>query len=90
MKTSSRIRPNRSAARPSPQGKTPPVKNVTVIFYCEEDDSEMARVELPEVLLAAVQRAAKKMKITAGRFFELAVANKIDREISIPATGGAR
>ena len=90
MKNTNRIRPNRSAARPSPQVKTRPVKTVTVIFYYEKDGRELARVKMPEVLLSAVRQAAKKAKVTADRFFEQAIAAGLDREISISAMGGVR
>jgi hypothetical protein len=90
MKNTIRVRKNRSAATSAPQAKTPPAKTVTVIFYSVKDDEEMFRVELPDVLYAAILRASEKMKITPGRFFELAVEHKIAREKSTSATGGAK
>jgi hypothetical protein len=77
MKDQNRILRNRNTKTAARQRKTPSGKTGTVIFYSSEDDQELFRVELPEVLVTAVARAAKKMRVTTGRYFELAAEEYI-------------
>jgi hypothetical protein len=83
MKSKNRIRPNRSVARPSLQAKTPPAKTVTVIYYSAATDKELARVEFPNAIYAAVLRVCKKLKCTVEQFFELAIRSKLERDLII-------
>ena len=90
MKPPNRIHQKHVAKAVKSQVKTPQLQTVTVVFESEVDGKEMFRVELPEILVAAVHRAAQKMKITTGRFFELAIAHKVNQKNSIPVTGGGQ
>jgi hypothetical protein len=90
MKNTNRVRKNRSAATSASQVKTPPEKTVTVIFYSIKNDKELFRIELPGVLYAAILRACKKMKLTLGGFFEVAVEHKIAAGKSTSVAGGAK
>ena len=85
MKNTNRIHHKGATKTVKSQAKSPPEKTVTVICYSKDDDREFCRFEMPDVLYAAVLRAAKKMKITPGRFFGLAVEQKIARKLPASA-----
>jgi hypothetical protein len=79
-RTTNQVRTNGSTKAVKSQAKTAPGKTVTVIFYCADDKREFSRVEFPEPLYKAIVRASKKMRITLGKFFELAVEDHLARK----------
>ncbi len=84
MKNTNRIHKNGSATRTNSQAKTQPEENITVIFYSVETDKELARVEFPNTFYRRILRCCKILKCAPGRFFELAVRSKIERDEIVP------
>jgi len=80
MKKPNQVRKNGSAPRAARQAKTPPGKTVTVVFYCAQDDREMFRAEFPIVLMAAIKRASKRLRISLDQFLESALLKKLRNE----------
>jgi hypothetical protein len=78
-KPTNQVRPNGATKAVKSQAQTPPGKTVTVTFYSADDKREFFRVEFPEPLYKAIVRACKKMRITFGRFCELALEDKFGR-----------
>jgi DNA repair protein RadC len=89
MKTSNPARKASSAAPSARQVKTPPGKTVTVVFYSSDDGSEFCRLDIPEIVFAAIKRATKKLGVSLDVFFELAVRDKIKRDESVVAAASA-
>ena len=82
MKNQNQVRKNGSAPRAARQAKTPPVKIVTVVFFCPKDGRELVRVDFPEFFYAAIVAAAKKRRITVEQFFHRAIESKLAREVA--------
>jgi hypothetical protein len=72
--------------------KNTPVKTVTLVFYSEKDHREIARVDLPPQIIAAIKRACRKRRTSFKKFIILAIKHKVNVEATLKnlIAGGVR
>ena len=100
MKSISKVGRQCNRLRAPRQAQPQTERTVTVVFFNadvtfeSDDESIVARVDLPESIFKRVERARKKLKLGLAEFFENAVRDKIMRDGIRPAlasvNGGAR
>jgi len=93
MKTSKRVRRNRTSRAAAKQSKTKACATVTVVISSIEDGREMLRVDFPTPLFIAIQTEAKRLGISQDQFLHDAIASAIEAgegEFATAGNGGGR